>query len=255
MADAWLLSIYKKVRSMFFLMPMFSIFGIYLLLALAPALILMNYVYKQDKIERESPALLGRLVLMGVLAGFLSMVLEGIGENILGRADLNPNSAFYKILLSFLVVGLVEEGMKYLLMSRVTWRNPEFNYKFDAIVYSVFTSLGFAGMENIMYAMNFGPSVLAPRAFLAIPGHCAFAVVFGAFYGRAKMRYYDGYTGRAVLDIIAGYLLSVCFHGLYDSCAMIGTGMSSLIMAAVIVVIYIVIFKVVKYESERDRRL
>lgn len=237
---------------MFFLWPITTALWIYVLLAILPAIFLMVYVYNLDRVERESPRLLVQLVLLGVLAGFLSVILEMIGESLLNLSKVDENSDFYKILLSFLVVGIIEEGTKYLLMGRRTWRDPEFNYRFDAIVYAVFTSLGFAAMENIEYAFMYGPTVLLTRALMAIPGHCAFAVVFGVFYGRAKLASSCGESGKAAAYIAAGYLLSVFFHGFYDSCAMIGSTQTTILMIAVVVVIYIVVFRLVRAESDRD---
>lgn len=68
-----------------------------------------------------------------------------------------------------------------------TWRNPNFNYRFDGIVYAVFVSLGFAAFENIQYVLHYGLSVALPRAIFAVPGHMSFAVFMGLFYGRAKL--------------------------------------------------------------------
>ena len=91
------------------------------------------------------------------------------------------------------VLAVAEEGTKFFFMYRRSWKHPAFNYKFDGIVYSVFTSLGFAAFENIIYVFNYGPAAILSRAVLSIPGHMNFAIVAGLFYGRAKVceRYGD----------------------------------------------------------------
>jgi RsiW-degrading membrane proteinase PrsW (M82 family) len=124
---------------MFFIIPIYSILIIYILAAVLPAFYLMRYVYRQDHIEKESPVLLLHLIGYGVLAAILSGVLEYVGEIILDTAvngKISQDSPTYAILLAFLVVGVVEEGMKFLLLYRRTWRDPNFNYRFDAIVYA-----------------------------------------------------------------------------------------------------------------------
>ena len=123
---------------------------------------------------------------MGIVAALMSIVLEMIGEKILND-QVSQNDKYYKIILAFAVVAVVEEGTKFLLMKLRTWKNPNFNYSFDGIVYAVSVSLGFAAFENIKYVMNFGLSVALPRAVLAVPGHMGFAVFMGLFYGRAKL--------------------------------------------------------------------
>ena len=69
--------------------------------------------------------------------------------------QISQDDKYYKIILAFAVVAVVEEGTKFLLMKLKTWKNPNFNYSFDGIVYAVSVSLGFAAFENIKYVMNF----------------------------------------------------------------------------------------------------
>ena len=240
---------------MFFLYSGFFFIVIIILLAVLPAVLLMRYVYHRDKLEKEPASLLILVVLMGVLAAFVSMILESIGEAILGLTPLEPDSPRYTIILAFLVVAVVEEGAKYLLMHLKVWNHPAFDYRFDGIVYAVFASLGFAAMENIMYVFGYGLPVVISRALLAIPAHMSFSVVFGVFYGRARMFMNRGRRGLCGLNLLLGYLIAVFFHGFYDSCAMIGTGFSMLLFAVFMVIIYIVVFMVVKSESRTDHRI
>ncbi|MCR4751735.1 MAG: PrsW family intramembrane metalloprotease [Eubacterium sp.] len=223
-----------------------------ILLAILPAALLMHYVYRQDKIEKEPPALLRKLILMGVLAAFLSMLLESIGERLLSLAPIDPDSPLYMILTAFLVVAVVEEGAKYFLMHRCVWKHPAFDYRFDAIIYAVFTSLGFAAMENVMYVLGFGLSVVLARALLSIPAHMSFSVVFGVFYGRARKYANRGQMAQSRMSIFTGFLLAVFFHGFYDSCAMIGSTLSMILFALFMIVIYATVFFVVKSESRTD---
>ena len=120
---------------MFLLLPGLYVIFLYLFLAVLPALILLVYVYRQDKVEKEPVGLLIRLVFMGVVAAFLSMLLEKIGSYFLDRSSLDPSGLAYTAVMAFLVVAVVEEGTKYALMASVTWKNPAFNYRFDGIVY------------------------------------------------------------------------------------------------------------------------
>ena len=224
-----------------------------ILLAVLPAAFLMRYIYRQDQIEKEPRDLLIRVTIRGVLAAFVSMLLESLGQFVLGLTQIDPNSPLYTILLAFLVVAAVEEGSKYFLMHLRVWNHPAFNYRFDAIVYSVFASLGFAAMENIMYVFGFGLRVVLARALLSIPAHMSFAVVFGVFYGRARQFENRVQHGAALANHLFGFLFAVFFHGFYDSCAMLGTTLSSVLFALFIIVIYVTIFLVVRSEARTDR--
>ena len=231
--------------------PVYSLLIIYVLAAVIPAALLMRYVYKHDRIEREPPWLLGSLVLLGVAAALVSIVLELLGQSILDSLVSTDNPK-YILLLAFLVVAAVEEGTKFFFLYRRTWRDANFNYRFDAIVYAVFVSLGFAAFENVKYVFNYGLSVALPRALLAIPGHMSFAVFMGVFYGRAKLRFTYGDRSGCRLDLILGYLAAVFLHGVYDTCCMAGTTRSTLVFVVFVLAMYLAVYFLIKHEAKTD---
>lgn len=234
-----------------FLMPFDTIVLIYILAAILPAIFLMTYVYNQDSIEKEPPSLLWACVGRGVLAALVSIVLETIGEKLLGIGGIQ-NKVTYTVILAFVVVAAVEEGTKYFFLYRRTWHDPNFNYRFDGIVYAVFVSLGFAAFENVKYIFSYGLSVALSRAVLAIPGHMGFAVVFGIFYGRAKLASDEGRTVLKWICLIVGYLLAVLLHGFYDSSLMLHTSISTAVFVGVVALIYVIIILIVKREARTD---
>lgn len=236
---------------MLLVLPGMSILVIYVLAAVLPAAFLMRYIYRQDAIEKEPAGLLFSLILMGVLAALVSIALEYVGQSVL-RSLVDANSPAYTILMAFLIVAVVEEGTKFLFLKRRTWRDPNFNFRFDGVVYAVFVSLGFAAFENIEYVFQFGLSVAIPRALLAIPGHMGFAVFMGAFYGRAKLYDDSGLTAGRNVNLWAGYLSAVLLHGFYDSCAMIGNFYSTAIFVVFVVVMYIAVFRKIRREASAD---
>lgn len=236
---------------MFFFMPMLPILAVYILAAVLPAIILLRYIYKHDTVEKEPPGLLLTLLVMGVLAALCSTVLEAVFQTVLGLL-VDPGSPAYTILLAFLVVAMVEEGTKYWLLKRRTWNHPAFNYRFDGIVYAVFVSLGFAAYENLTYVLHYGLSVALPRALLAVPGHMAFAVAMGVFYGRAKL--YEGWGDlrRTRRNLRTGYFYAVFLHGFYDTCAMIGSGRSTVVFIVFVALMFFGIYRLIKKESATD---
>ena len=81
--------------------------------AILPAILLLVYVYRHDRIEKEPRKLLLTLVLWGVVATFLAVAAESLGAIALayflpGGED-NPA---YPIWMYFVVVALSEEGFK-----------------------------------------------------------------------------------------------------------------------------------------------
>lgn len=225
---------------------------IYILAAITPAVLLLRYIYKQDKIEKEPPGLIFSLLLRGVVAALCAIVLEMIGSAILDRT-LSPDHPYYVAVLAFLVVAAAEEGTKLFFLKRRTWNDPNFSHMFDAIVYSAAVSLGFAAFENIKYVFSYGLSVVFPRALFAIPGHLGFSVFMGVFYGKAKVCANNGDNGGKTWNLLLGYLSSVFLHGFYDSCAMSGTTQAVILFYVFVAVMYFVVYRLIRSASRRDR--
>ena len=233
-------------------LPTLAVVIIYLGAALLPALFLMRYIYRKDTIEKEPKGMLVGLVFLGVAAAVVAVILETLGINLLSRF-LAEGSPAHTIVMAFLVVAVVEEGAKFLFMLWRTWKDPNFNYQFDGIVYAVFVSLGFAAFENISYVMGYGLTAALFRALLAIPAHMGFAVFMGYFYSRAKLCVDEGNKRRRRLNLWAGYLIAVLLHGFYDACALMGTVLSTLLFVAFVVVMYILVIRLIKKESRTDQ--
>lgn len=236
---------------LFPMLPLLPILTVYVLAAILPAAFLLRYIYRHDTIEKEPPGLLVLLLLMGVVAAVCSGVLESLAESLLNLL-VSPSNPIYIILLAFLVVAMIEEGMKFLLLKRCTWNHPAFNYRFDGIVYAVFISLGFAAFENIQYVLHYGLSVALPRALLAVPGHMAFAVYMGLFYGRAKRSQGRGNPTGVRRNLRRGYLWAVFLHGFYDTCAMTGTLWATVVFVIFVAVLYFRAYRLLQRESAAD---
>jgi RsiW-degrading membrane proteinase PrsW (M82 family) len=132
-SESGVLTQWKGGTRVFLMLPSLVVIGVYLLAAILPALFLMRYIYRKDTIEKEPPGMLVSLVFLGVAAALVAVVLESIGTGILG-AFVSEDTPAYTIIMAFLVVAAVEEGAKFFFLKRRTWRDPNFNYRFDGIV-------------------------------------------------------------------------------------------------------------------------
>jgi RsiW-degrading membrane proteinase PrsW (M82 family) len=186
-----------------------------LLLALAPALLLMMYVYFRDKYEKEPI----KLILKGILLGAIIIFPVGVAENyiiVLGRSmDKIPKAAWD----GFIVAGATEEAFKYLGVFILIWRNRNFNEKFDGIVYAVSVSLGFAAIENLFYVFSNSNSLQVGllRAFTAVPGHTIFGIVMGFYLGMARFT-----VQSRKKYLIRAFTVPWLLHGAYDFLIMSG---------------------------------
>ena len=223
---------------------------IYIAAALLPALFLMWYIYQKDKLEKEPGALLGRLFFSGVLAALLALFLEQLFQGVMDAFSYPSESAY--IITEAIMIGLSEEFAKYFFLYRNTWRSPEFNFRYDGIVYAVFVSLGFAAIENILYVFQYGIGIALSRGLLAVPAHMAFGVFMGSFYGRAKMAEIYGRTSDMKAQLALAYVVPVALHAFYDACALLGSDTAMLLFVGFVIVMYIVVIRKVRMESRTD---
>jgi RsiW-degrading membrane proteinase PrsW (M82 family) len=153
----------------------------------------------------------------------------------------------------FVVVALSEEGFKYLAMRWRTWRSPEFNCRFDGVVYAVFVSLGFALAENIGYVLMYGLGAALMRAITAVPGHASFGVFMGAYYGLARRSENLGRHGLSVFWRVLALLIPTLIHGMYDFIAVTDTETISSTFVVFVLIVFALAFVLVKQLSKRDR--
>ncbi len=227
-----------------------------LIAAIVPPLILLVYIYKQDKIEKEPVGLIVKLFFFGILSVVPTAIVESVGDSIVVQGLFGGSTAvFVRFIEYFFLVALVEEGFKYLFLKIGSWKHPAFDYCFDAVVYAVTVSLGFALFENIGYVSQFGIQVAGLRAVTAIPGHCIFGIFMGHYYGMAKMAEADGdeRTKKAMLK--RALWVPVLLHGFYDFAASSQTYIMTLVFFAFIIVLDIVAIKRVREFSSGDTRI
>lgn len=184
-------------------------------LAILPAAVLLYYIYKADKIEKEPADLLVKIFLFGVLSTISAYILEVVGGGILD-IFFYEESVLYMAIENFLIVALAEEAGKYFVVKKLAWKHPAFNYTFDAVVYAVFASLGFALLENIIYIADGTFFTAIMRALLAVPGHAIDAVFMGCYFGAAKKCEVFGDSNGRDKNLKLALIIPVCIHGFYD---------------------------------------
>ena len=219
--------------------------------ALLPALFLMHYIYRLDRIEKEPLGLLIRLVGAGALSCFPAAFAESSLIS-LASNHIDVNSELYAFVTAFLIVAICEEGVKFIALKLFTWNNDEFNCNFDGIVYAVFVSLGFAALENVMYVQQYGLSVAVSRAILSVPGHMTFSIFMGHYYSKAKKSMLLVRLSEARHYLRVSYIIAVLLHGFYDYCLMSTYDYLYYVFFAFVVILDILSIRKVKEESAND---
>ena len=223
--------------------------------ALLPALILMIYIYKKDHIEKEPVGMLVMLFIFGALTVVIAGLAEvGAIKGLVGVFD--EESVPYIFIENFFIVALAEECSKMLVLRTRTWRSPHFNYTFDAVVYAVCVSLGFAALENVMYVLLRNSFSLALfRGVLSVPGHAIDAVFMGYYYGLAKRGECMGDERAKKHNMRLAIIAPVAIHGFYDFCLTMNNDYFLILFFAFEVFITIYAIRKVRKLSREDSPL
>ena len=218
-------------------------------LAIIPGVVLVIYVYRKDKVEKEPLNLILKIIFLGILSCLAAGFIEQAEMSVL--PEYQQGTVQYAVQTAFLVAALVEETVKYLAMRIGSWNYKGFNYRFDGIVYGVSSAVGFAIYENINYVAMYGFETGMVRAVTAIPLHAFCGVFMGVFYS---------YSKRAVIlgKSPAGYtflalLVPILIHGTYDALAFMGEA-GTMPLLVFVVLLYIAAIRTINKMSREDYR-
>ena len=220
-------------------------------LAIIPGLLIIIYVYKKDKVEKEPVGLIIKIILLGVLSCFAAAYLEMFESQFLPQYP--QGSLEYALTTSFCMAALVEEIVKFLAMKIGSWRYPGFNYRFDGIVYGVSAAVGFAIYENINYVAMYGLQTAIVRAFTAIPLHAFCGVFMGVIYSYSKKASILGNRGASIGYTLLALLVPMPIQGTYDTFAFLGE-QGTIPLLIFVVILYIAAISTIKRMSAADYR-
>ena len=222
-------------------------------LAVLPGLLIMFWVYKKDKIEKEPKGLLFKLFILGAISIIPAVLLEWGAEWVLESSLTDGMDELLIIALdNFLGVALMEEFCKYIMLKKGSWKHPAFDYRFDGIVYSVMVGMGFAVVENIMYVVENGLSNAIMRALTSVPGHASFAICMGVYYGAAKVAESWGDLAQSKKLRKKALWMPVLMHGFFDFCLSVDSWVAIVVFFIYIIAVDIVVIKKIKKYSRED---
>ena len=182
------------------------------LLSLLPCVLWLWYFSSRSRYKRPSRRLLTLTFILGALGTVPALGLNVLGQEAIGRLLGSGDVSHFLVLL--LVVGPVEESIKFLVVFGYSWRKPEFDEPLDGVIYSATAALGFAAAENLIYLAQSDPTLVLLRGPLSNPGHALFSAFWGLSLSQAKAA---PNLMRARLPILAAGLGAASFvHSLFD---------------------------------------
>lgn len=182
------------------------------LLSLLPCVLWLWYFSSRSRYKRPSRRLLTLTFVLGAAATVPALGLNLLGQEAIGAVLGSGDAAHLAVLL--LVVGPVEESIKFLVVFGFAWRKPEFDEPLDGVIYSAAAALGFAAAENLIYLAQSDPTLVLLRGPLSNPGHALFSALWGLSLSRAKAA--PNLTRARLPILAAGLGMAALLHSLFD---------------------------------------
>ena len=219
------------------------------LLAVAPAIILITYIYIVDKQQREPIPQLLKGFLYGIISAFVAIFAASFFAGAQFYTD-EFTSIISAGRMAFWGAGLPEEAAKLFMLWLLVRKNKYFDERLDGIVYAVAISMGFAAFENILYLFDNYEQWLTvgiTRAILSVPGHYAFAVLMGYYYSKVHFG-----ISNMLKDKLMILLAPVLVHTIFDW--ILFTISITPALAILLTIIFIIfVIKMHKYANARIR--
>lgn len=225
-----------------------------LLLSTVPAMLWLAFFYAQDRLEPEPKQnLFGVFFLGGLLAAAIGQPLI---REVFHVQDWMHDSWWVQLLASILIVGFVQEFLKFAAVRFSVYNSAEFDERVDGVMYAVAAGLGYATVLNYAYVLDHGGVDLGAGVMVVTINALAqasFAGVSGYFLGQAKFETTPGYW--LPLGVASAAVLNGLFFFLADQVTLQGlhfTPLNGVILAAVfaVVILAIVFFLIRRANAE-----
>jgi RsiW-degrading membrane proteinase PrsW (M82 family)/RNA polymerase subunit RPABC4/transcription elongation factor Spt4 len=200
-------------------------------LGLAPGLLWLWLIYRNNKNRPEPKGLVIRTYLLGLAvtipvsfveaAFLLPYIFTHLNQFTSSNVyDLMNNLSTGQIAyLSFIVAGFTEELFKFLVVRTTIYKSPYYDEPLDGLVYSSAAALGFASLENVEYLLQFGWQTALVRAPLTTMAHVVFSAMWGYPLALKKLK-----KKNSTLLLWLGLAGAMAGHGMFDFLAFQQTG-------------------------------
>lgn len=157
---------------------------------------------------------------MLVLSYFLGAAAAGVGLafyrifEFFGVPDDPGNTPLAILLYCFLVVGLIEEGVKFAAARFIIFRTIHFDEPIDGLIYSSAIAIGFASIESLIYTPILTWPYQLARDVTAPLTHSLFSAIWG--FGCAYAFFRSRTTVQKISWQIFSLVAAMTAHAIYD---------------------------------------
>lgn len=218
-------------------------------LAAGGAVFWMVYFDLKDAARPEPRRLLALAFLVGSLATIPTLMLYRVLET--GGIALDFQRGPVSVAAyCVLVVGPVEEGVKFLVARTIVFRFRAFDERMDGVIYAAMVAIGFATAENLLYATFLSPLEQAARALAAPLIHALFASIWGFAAARAIL--VETRTARRVALQAGALAIAMLLHGAYDAALL--AWQAPVVSSAVVAVMWVGLIVATRAVTRRAAR-
>lgn len=173
----------------------------------------LQYFDLKDYLHPEPRRMLVLSYFLGAAAAGVGLALYRLFE-FFGVPDDPGNTPTAILLYCFLVVALIEEGVKFATARLIVFRTIHFDEPIDGLVYSSAIAIGFASIESLIYTPLLSWPYQLARDVTAPLTHSLFSSIWG--FGCA----YAFFRSRTRVQKISWQIFSVfaamAAHAVYD---------------------------------------
>jgi protease PrsW len=194
--------------------PIFSSTGLLvtgIIMALVPAVLWLGFFYRQDSLEPEPKGMVIEVFLLGaLLAGAIWIPLV---NNVFHFSTWLYSSFWVRLLGAILVIGFIQEFLKYAAVRFSIYNSSEFDEHTDGIIYATAAGLGFATVLNVSFVVSSGGVNLGMGAIyivLTALAQASFTGITGYFLSREKLDH------MSMWWVPMGFSLAALLNGLFN---------------------------------------
>lgn len=209
--------------------------------SIGPGLLWLWYFYRLDRFEPEPPRIIFKLFLAGIILVIPAGLLEHFWRARLINA-INNGTWQDLFIMAFFVIALIEEGLKTFLLWRMIGRQKELDEPADGIIYGITLGLGFASLENLLWASIYGLGVAALRAVVTTLAHASFTGWAGYYIARYRLKTHN------FSYVWGGFLIALVSHGTYDFLLFTQNSTASILAFLLIAILLFQLYRILQAE-------
>ncbi len=158
-------------------------------LAFLPPILWLAFYLREDRRHPEPRRLIILVFAGGIASAFIAIFVELVVFRVILDTAVSMER---QALTFFLIIGIIEEYVKYLPVKFLVLRRLDFDEPIDAMIYMITAGLGFAALENILFVLPVfnanilsGIEITTSRFFGANLLHALTSGIVGFFLARS----------------------------------------------------------------------